>query len=152
MSDSLSLSMVHQTSLSHNLTSYLVGRRREHFINHLPKSITKSQKKRLAASSPFSEKLFDPEVLDTVISEFKGDLNTSAQVAMTRMVPPANKGRRVCQLDRQAILQMIKHMHPTLLQADSLIHPCHLLFLEPLVLSQHHGQATKESSQERKRR
>ena len=94
MSESLSMSMVNQTTISHLLTSYMVGRRRDHFISHLPKSVTLSQKRRLAASSPFSENLFDPEVLGRVISEFKGDLTTSAHVAMTQMIPPPSKRRK----------------------------------------------------------
>ena len=94
MSESLSLSMVHQTNISHLLTSYMVGRRKDHLISHLPKAVTKSQRRRLAASSPFSTKLFDPEVLDRVISEFNGDMNTSAQYAMTRMVSPPRKKKR----------------------------------------------------------
>ena len=72
-----------QCTWTHQASSYLVARRREFYIRHLPPSVSDSQKKRLASASPFTQELFDPQILEKVTSEFKGDIATSAQVTLS---------------------------------------------------------------------
>ena len=99
MSNSLSYAMASQCTLSHQISSYLVAQRRDHYLQQLPSTITKSQKNRLAATSPFSKQLFDPELLEKITSDFKADMATSAQVAWTSLVsPPDFKKRRMTAL------------------------------------------------------
>ena len=98
MSNSLSFAMVNQCMMTHRVSSYLVARRREHYLNSLSSSIKISQKRKLRSSSPFLEELFDPQILENIISQFKGDTATSAQVALSRMNvrrPPQYKRRRI---------------------------------------------------------
>ena len=99
MSDTLSSAMVCQSITTHQLTSYMVAQRREQALKHLPLSVSDPQRFRLAASSPFSRDLFDPEVLKEVTEEFKGDVATSAHVAyMSKPKAPSfNRRRRVGQ-------------------------------------------------------
>ena len=81
ISDSLSLSMVNQSTLTHELSSYIVAQRREQIFNHLPYTISDVQKQKLASATPFSNEIFDPDTLKEVISEYVNDVATSAQVA-----------------------------------------------------------------------
>ena len=81
MSQVLSSTMVGQSTMTHQLSSYLVAQRRQRIFDTFQPAVLDLQKQRLAATSPFSENLFDPVVLKEVTEEFKGNIATSAQIA-----------------------------------------------------------------------
>ena len=84
ISSSVSLSLVEQSKIAHAMSACLSTLRRQHFLKHCAPTVTESQKSRLAASSPFSKFLFDPDVLTKVAEEFEGTAATQHHLGVSK--------------------------------------------------------------------
>ena len=77
LSSSLVMSLVQQCQTSHALSAFSTLVRRGHFLKHCGPTVSEDQKGRLLASDPFRTDLFDPEILEKIISEY--DSSNAAQ-------------------------------------------------------------------------
>ena len=82
-SSSLCLSMVHQTTTSHNLSAFLVNLRRSHYAKFLHPAVLEGQKKTLLSSPVFSPDLFDQALVAQVHQQLQGDAVTSSNLSVT---------------------------------------------------------------------
>ena len=85
LSSSLSLAMVDQARASFSFTAFSTLCRRAHFLKFAAPTITDGQKHRLLTTNPFdSTYLFDPNVLNDVITEYEGAAATTSHLDLSK--------------------------------------------------------------------
>ena len=90
MSSTLSGSMVNQSTLAHQISAFLVTKRREALLESLP-SLAEVHKNRLTTTTPFSKTLFDQATLESVLEGCEKDANWRALMTRGRSA----QGRRI---------------------------------------------------------
>lgn len=82
---SLSTAMMDQSIASHSMSSFCSVTRRTHFLK-FASTLTDGQKARLLGSNPFQKDLFDPSVLEEVLSEFDRSSATKSHLDVSQAV------------------------------------------------------------------
>ena len=85
LASSLSLALNDQSTLTHSMSAFCSVTRRSHFLKFAT-ALTEGQRARLLGSDPFQKDLFDPAVLEQVLSEFERTSATNSHLDVSQAV------------------------------------------------------------------
>ena len=108
---SLSAALASQTTMAAGVTDFISAKRRESYLAHASCSVAESVKRDLLAAPGSESLLFDPELLEKLVSQLKEDSLISSTASLASLSKLASRGRgRSASCDRYA--SPLEHSKP----------------------------------------
>ena len=91
---SFSAALASQTTMAAGVTDFISSKRLESYLSHASCSVAESVKRDLLAASGSDSLLFDPELLERLVSQLKEDSLISSTASLASLSKSAARGRR----------------------------------------------------------
>ena len=90
---SFSAALASQTTMAAGVTDFISSKRRESYLSHASCSVAESVKRDLLAAPGSDSLLFDPELLERLVSQLKEDSLISSTASLASLSKSAARGR-----------------------------------------------------------
>ena len=90
---SFSAALASQTTMAAGVTDFISSKRRESYLSHASCSVAESVKRDLLAAPGSNSLLFDPELLERLVSQLKEDSLISSTASLASLSKSAARGR-----------------------------------------------------------
>ena len=90
---SFSAALASQTTMAAGVTDFISSKRRESYLSHASCSVAESVKRDLLAAPGSDSLLFDPELLERLVSQLKEDSLISSTASLASLSKSASRGR-----------------------------------------------------------